>query len=122
MKILKIVWQSGKNFLPEKADPNYLNLESAILKIEKIARNYDIKIVLEKKNGNGEKGEILIDGEPFEKILNLDNSTIKKTNEICRFCKIKECKKDKIFNPEYPEYLIINAIFIKIREKMFLGA
>ncbi|PMP96717.1 MAG: heavy metal sensor signal transduction histidine kinase [Thermodesulfobacterium geofontis] len=127
MEFIKVTWQglidkNGKTF--ERFNKTYLNIESALRKLDPLISNLGIKIILEKKELTEEEFEkdplssnrVFINGEPIEDILNL------KIGEsiCCGTCKGLECRtilEDKKETEEIPEKYIITALFAKIREK-----
>ncbi len=124
MDVLRIVWQRAVNSAsPDRADLNYLNLESAISKLEPMFLNFGIKIVLEKKDGNCKKGGIFIEGEPLEKILNLDkkHERYEEVHWFCKLCGKRDCERAFLGPQVYSEHLIMAAIFAKLREKFGIG-
>jgi len=127
MEIIKITWQGliGKNGETcERCRKTYLNIESALIKLEPIISNLGMKVVLEKKALSEEEFEkdsmasnrVFINGEPIEDILNLKVGK----STCCKVCKGLECRTiidmDKETN-EIPEKHILAAIFTKIKER-----
>ncbi len=122
MDVLKIVWQRASNSSsPDRADLTYLNLESAISKLEPIFFNFGVKIIFEKRKGNCEKSGIFIEGEPLEKILNLDKKEHEEVNWLCKLCGKRDCERAFTKPEVYSEHLIMSAIFVKLREKFGIG-
>ncbi|MCD6490589.1 MAG: DUF2703 domain-containing protein [Thermodesulfobacterium sp.] len=127
MKIIKITWKGliGKNGeICESCRKTYLNIESALIKLEPVISNLGMRVVFEKKDLSEENfgkdfissNRVFIDGEPIEDILNLKVGKI----AYCKVCKNLECRTiidmDKETN-EIPEKYILAAIFTKIKER-----
>lgn len=123
MKILKVIWQQDidEDLFQERLNFTYINLRKAILALSSTLKSLGIKIVLEKEIAQKEitrktswDRRILIDGEPIEKILDLE---AKKDNcfGICgKVCKAS-CSESM---EEIPEHLISTAILHKVRDKL----
>lgn len=127
MEIIKITWQRliGKNGETcERCNKTYLNIESALLKLDPIISNLGIKIILEKKELSFEEFEkdplssnrVFINGEPIEDILNLKVGK----SICCGPCKGLECRtliENNKETDEIPEKYIITALLTKIKER-----
>lgn len=127
MNIIKITWQglvSKNGETCERCNKTYLNIKSALLKLDSLLSGLGIKIILEKKELGEEEFEkdpmssnrVFIDGEPIENILKLKIGK----SVCCGPCKGLECRTvvegDKETD-EIPEKYIITALFTKINEK-----
>lgn len=122
MKILRVIWQQDIDEDPfqERVNLTYINLRKAILALSPILMSLGIRIVLEKEiaykkitRKTSWDRRIFIDGEPIEKILDLEAK-----KDLCLGICGKVCKDLCLESiEEIPEHLISTAILHKIKDK-----